>query len=412
MDWTCLLVDLTGGDLAQTWQEKTAGQEFATSLSFVGSREEAEVMLNGGSVLVQIIFAKENSGDVQSLLRSFQANVGCIAEFQGIVCDEPSPVFMAGVFEFGIEQFIASTTWTKDVAAITRNAVTLMSDAQSAEAKTVALSRSIRSADQAAIKKAASAIGDMAEYDYRLAYAKGKAAEATGDYNGAAQAFGSARGMNKMFRPSAASLGETLLVTGKIDEALDVFKSLEKTNPYDVERKANLAAAYVEKGDFAMAQRYVDAAVKLAPSNSKVLEAKAQVLLCTGKVGDAFKLMDDMSEVGPFFAAKLNELGIQLSQAGKGKSALALYQKAHKIVRPELKYKISLNAALACRRLKAWDMALKYVSRCEKEFGGNFPKLQKIRESISAAKAEEAQNSKSGGSDGEGGGGGSVEEAS
>jgi tetratricopeptide (TPR) repeat protein len=409
MEWTCLLVDLTGSDLAQTWQEKTAGQEFAMSLSFVGTREEAEVMLNGGSVLVQIIFAKENSGDVQSLLKSFQANVGCIAEFQGIVCDEPSPVFMAGVFEFGIEQFIASATWTKDIGAITRNAVTLMTDGESAEAKTVALSRSIRSADQAAIKKAASAIGDLAEYDYRLAYAKGKAAEATGDYSGAAQAFGSARGMNKMFRPSAASLGETLLVTGKIDEALDVFKSLEKTNPYDVERKANLAAAYVEKGDFAMAQRYVDAAVKLAPHNSKVLEAKAQVLLCTGKVGDAFKLMDDMSEVGPFFAAKLNELGIQLSQAGKGKSALALYQKAHKIVRPELKYKISLNAALACRRLKAWDMALKYVSRCEKEFGGNFPKLAKIRESISQAKAEEA---KAGGPTGTSEGGGGMEEAS
>lgn len=410
MEWTCLLVDLTGGDLAQTWQEKTAGQEFATSLSFVASREEAEVMLNGGSVLLQVIFAKDNSGDVQSLLKSFQSNVGCISEFQGIVCDEPSPVFMAGVFEFGIEQFIATATWVKDVAAVTRNAMTLMNDPSSAEAKTVALSRSIRSADQAAIKKAASAIGDMAEYDYRLAHAKGKAAEATGDYSGAAQAFGSARGMNKMFRPSAASLGETLLVTGKIDEALDVFKSLEKTNPYDVERKANLAAAYVEKGDFAMAQRYVDAAVKLAPTNSKVLEAKAQVLLCTGKVGDAFKLMDDMSEVGPFFAAKLNELGIQLSQAGKGKSALALYQKAHKIVRPELKYKITLNAALACRRLKAWDMALKYVARCEKEFGGNFPKLQKIRESIVAAKAEEAKAGTAG--EGGAGGAGGVEEAS
>ncbi len=413
MEWTCLLVDLTGSDLAQTWQEKTAGQEFATSLSFVGSVEEAEIMLNGGSVLVQVLFAKQNSGELQTLLRSFQSNVGCIAEFQALVCDDPDPIFMAGVFEFGIEQFVANSSWVKEVAAITRNAAVLLADAQSAEAKTVTLSRSIRSADQAAIKKAASAIGDLAEYDYRLAYAKGKAAEATGDYNGAAIAFGSARGMNKMFRPSAASLGETLLVTGNVDEALEVFKTLEKTNPYDVERKANLAAVYIEKGDFVTAQRYVDAATKLAPNNSKVLEAKAQVLLCTGKVGDAFKLMDNMSEVGPFFAAKLNELGIQLSQAGKGKSALALYQKAHKIVRPELRYKISLNAALACRRLKAWDMALKYVTRCEKEFGSNFPKLQKIRESLALAKAEDAKNAAAGGGDdGNGAAGGGIEEAS
>ena len=391
MEWTCLLVDLVGSDLAQTWQERAAGQDYAAALSCVTTVEEAQAMLNSGTVLCQVLFCDKNTGDLQTLLRSFQANVGCIAEFQGIVCDEPDPIFMAGVFEFGIEQFIASATWPKDVAALVRNAVQLASDPETAEAKTVTLSRSIRSADQGAIKKAAGALGELAEFDYRVAFAKGKAAEATDNYAEAVEAYGSARGMNKMFRPSAASLGETLLVTGRIDEALDVFKTLEKTNPYDVERKANLAAAYVEKGDFETAQKYVEAAAKLAPNNSKVLEARAQVLLCTGKVGDAFKLMDDMSEVGPFFAAKLNELGIQLSQAGKGKSALALYQKAHKIVRPELKYKISLNAALACRRLMAWDMALKYVARCEKEFGASFPKLEKIKETIKLAKQQQAK---------------------
>jgi tetratricopeptide (TPR) repeat protein len=100
-----------------------------------------------------------------------------------------------------------------------------------------------------------------------------------------------------------------------------------------------------------------------------LIETRAQICLGTGKIGEAFQLMDQMSEVGPFFAAKLNELGIRLSQAGKGKSALALYQKAHKIVRSELKYKISLNAALACRRLQEFDMALKYIIRCRKEYG-------------------------------------------
>lgn len=385
-EWNCLLVDLTGSDLALTWQAAIEGVEFLAHPTLVTTVEEAQVMLNGGSVLVQILFANEYSGDVQTLLRTFQSNIGCIAEFQGIVCDEPMPVFMAGAFEFGIEQFIGSAKWPKDVAAAVRNAVTLVQDPTTAEAKTVALSRSIRSADQAAIQRASQNLGDLAEYDYRVAFAKGKAAEATGDYHGAADAFSQSRQMNKMFRPSSASLGESLLVTGKVDEALEVFKALEKTNPYDVERKANIAAAYVEKGDFEAAQRYVEAAAKLAPKNSKVLEARAQVLLCTGKVGDAFKLMDDMSEVGPFFAAKLNELGIKLSQTGKGKSALALYQKAHKIVRPELRYKISLNAALACRRLKAWDMALKYVARCQKEYGASFPKLEKIRETILQAK--------------------------
>jgi tetratricopeptide (TPR) repeat protein len=414
MEWTCLLVDLTGSDLALTWQDLTQGQDYGVTLSFVGSLEEAQSMLNGGGVLVQVLFANEHSNDVQKLLKAFQANVGCISEFQVIVCSEPSPAFMAGTFEFGIEQFVALSSWPAEVAAVTRNAVALVSDPTSAEARTVKLTQSIRSADQARIRDAAKELGELAEYDYRVAYAKGKACEATGDFGGAVDAFASSRGMNKMFRPSASGMGESLLVTGRVDEALAVFKQLEKTNPYDVERKANIAAAYVEKGDFESAQKYVDAAAKLSPEHSRVLEARAQVLLCTGKVNEAFKLMDNMSEVGPFFAAKLNELGIQLSQAGKGKSALALYQKAHRIVRPELRYKISLNAALACRRLAAWDMALKYLSRCQREYGASFAKLEKIRESIVAAKAQlPAETAKpAGGGEGGGSGASGVNEAS
>ncbi len=401
MEWSCLLVDLTGSDLADTWQEKIAAFEFASPLLFANNLDEAQILLNNGGVFNLVIFSDQNSGNVQALLKAFQANVGCIADFQGIVCSNPSAAFMAGVFEFGVEQFFSLENWAEEVAALTRKTVETLSDPTSAESRTVNLSRSIRSADQAAIQKAAAAIKDLAEFDYRAAFAKGKACEATGDYNAAASSYAMSSAMNKMFRPGSASLGEALLVTGKVDEALEVFKTLEKTNPYDVERKANIAAAYIEKGDFESANRYVAMAEKIAPENSRVLEAKAQVLLCTGKVGEAFKLMDGMSEVGPFFAAKLNELGIQLSQSGKGKSALALYQKAHKIVRPELRYKISMNAALACRRLQAWDMALKYLARCQKEFGGPFPKLLKIKNSVNDAKAQSG-----------GGSGGTTEEAS
>lgn len=398
MDWYCLLVDLTGSDLAESWQDRISVHDLPAQVTFAASVDEAQILINSGSVLNLIIFADNNSGDVQQLLKTFQANIGCIADFQAIACSDPSAAFMAGVFEFGVEQFVSREAWAEEVAVIVRRTAEALNDPQSAEARTVTLSRSIRSADQAAILRAAKDIHELAEYDYRAAYAKGKACEATGDFDGAANSYAKSSSMNKMFRPGTSSLGETLLVTGKIDQALELFKILEKTNPYDVERKANIAAAYVEKGDFQSANRYVELAEKMAPGNSRVLEAKAQVLLCTGKIGEAFKLMDGMSEVGPFFAAKLNELGIQLSQAGKGKSALALYQKAHKIVRPELRYKISMNAALACRRLQAWDMALKYLARCEKEFGGPFPKLIKIKESIVQAKALVAQSSGASGS--------------
>lgn len=391
MQWTCLLVDLkTGSDLAQTWREQTADVNFAAALSVTTTQDEALAMLHSGGVLVLVVVTDECTTDVQALLKAFQINVGCIAEFQAIISDQPSPILMAGVYEFGVEQFLSRATWATELAAITHNALKLVSDPTTAEAKTVALSRSIRSADQTAIHKAEQQLGDLVTYDFRAAYAKGKALEATGDFAQATEVFGAAQGMNKMFRPAASSLGETLLITGRTDEAIEVFKKLELSNPHDVERKASLAVAYVEKGDFVTAQQYVQAADKMAPGHSRVLEAQAQVLLSTGKVGEAFKLLDGMSEVGPFFAAKLNELGIKLSQAGKGQNALALYQKAHKIVRPELRYKISLNAALACMRLKSWDMGLKYLARCEKEYGGVFPKLKKIRDAITTSKKQEA----------------------
>jgi tetratricopeptide (TPR) repeat protein len=102
-------------------------------------------------------------------------------------------------------------------------------------------------------------------------------------------------------------------------------------------------------------------------------------------------MMDSLSDAGPMFAAKLNEVGVKLSQAGKAKSALVLYQKAHKIVRNELKYKLSMNAALACHRLGDYDLALKFLARCQKEYGSSFPKLEKIRGAVTSAKAQQAK---------------------
>jgi tetratricopeptide (TPR) repeat protein len=389
MTWNCLIVDLDSPNRQDTWQAEVQGQDFGCELMYVTSPVEAQACLGTGSVLTMALFAQESTPDVQALLKGFQTHVGCLADFQIIICDEPDPKFIASVFEKGIEQFISVKDWGYQLAQITKRAIELVSDPTTPESKTMSLMKAIRSADQQTIQSTAQELKEIAEYDYRAAFAQGKAAEASGDFDLAIDAYKNASAMNKLFRPSTSSLGESLLVSGRIDEALEIFKKLEKTNPYDVDRKANIAAAYIEKGDFENAQKYVDAANGLAPSSSRVLEVKAQVLLCTGKINDAFKLLDDMSEVGPFFAAKLNELGIQLSQAGKGKSALALYQKAHKIVRSELKYKISLNAALACRRLKSWDMALKYLARCQKEYGAPFPKLEKLREAILKAKQEE-----------------------
>ena len=209
-------------------------------------------------------------------------------------------------------------------------------------------------------------VQSMSGYDYKAAYLTGKAQELQGDFAAAEESYRAASSMNKMFRPSSTSLGETLLINGKIKEATEIFEKLERSNPRDISRKLNLATAYVESGDTEKAREIIEQAQQLEESHPKLSEAKAHLLLSQGKVNDAFKLMDDLEDAGPLFASKLNELGIKLSKLGKTKSSLALYAKAHKVVRNDLKYKVSLNAALACRRAEDYKKGLQYLARSKR----------------------------------------------
>ena len=391
MDNTCLIVDLEG-KLAG-WRDELSPEEFPVDISYAASVDEALVNLSTGSVAMMVVVKDAIDDDLRKVLEVFQLNVGALAEFQIIVSD-PDPQFMAGVYEFGIESFLDPDEWQEGLKAFAENVCEVLADDNSAEAKMIKLTRTVRSQDKAAIAQVQAEMGDLGDYDYRAAYANGKAAEASGNYEKAVESFSTARSMNKMFRPSSSKLGETLLITGKTDQAIELFEELEKTNKSDFSRKTQLASAYVEKGDFDKAESFMAQAKELSPTNPKVKEVKAQILLCTGKIQDALKEMDGMSEVGPFFAAKLNEMGIKLSQQGEGKSAITLYQKAYKIVREDLRYKISLNAALACRRLNRPDLSLKYLDRCEQEFGGSFPKLEKIRAAVKQMMAKLAQAKK------------------
>jgi tetratricopeptide (TPR) repeat protein len=390
MEMTCLIIDLNAGDAEAKWNASPASKKALLEAKFAANLQQAQALIKSKLVSPMIILATDFSPDVKALLSDYQTAFGPMSDFQVIVNSDPSPQFMVSVFEFGIEQFVANETWVEDVSAVCRDVHTKMGDPESAEYRTMTLVLAIRDADVGKITEAQAGVADLAAYDFRAAYANGKANEAAGDYSAAIDSYKSANGMNKMFRPVSTRLGEACLITGRVDEAIEIFQKLERSNPRDIDRKAYLASAYIEKGDFEKAQKYIEEAERLDPGSSRVVEVKAQVMLCQGNFSAAFALLDKMSDVGPFFAAKLNDLGINLSKSGKGKSALALYQKAHKVVRSELKYKITLNAVLACRRLGDFDMALKYVSRCAKEYGSLFPKLAKIKQALESERAQKA----------------------
>lgn len=386
MDWTCLLIDIDEAGVAETWQGLTADRTYPLQLSFA-SINEAEALLDTGMVASIVVFGAnpEKRASLLSILDSYRKKVGPIAIFQALVAADPDPDLLNDVFEYGIEKFLRDDTWAVDLQSFLEGVATILADEQSSEFQTIRLARSMAKGDKGGIADAEKILGETSRYDYLAAYSKGNALQAIGKFEEAAEAFQTSGKMNKMFRPADVSLGENYMIMGKVDEAIAVFEKLDKQNARNIDRKANLAVAYLEKGDPAKANQYLAEAQALNPGHPRLAEAQAQIALSTGKINEAFKMMDNLKDVGPLFAAKLNEMGIKLSQQGKGKSALALYQKAHKIVRKELRYKISLNAALACYRMQDFATALKYVGRCEQEYGKKFDKTEKIRAACTQA---------------------------
>lgn len=390
MEWTCLVVDLGGSNLSSTWNE--TNREFALNVNVVDAAE-ALAMLDTGLVVAMVIHnpALEQRGTLLKLCDTYRRKVGPLPQFQAIVSQgDPDPQLLNDVFEFGIENFFGLQAWQDELVALCKSVAETIGDTNSSEHRVIQLSRSMAKGDKGGVAEAERALTEASRYDYLAAYSKGHALQAIGKFEEAAEAFRASGQMNKLFRPADTGLGENLLVLGKTDEAIALFEKLDRMNGVNVDRKASLAVAYLEKGDIAKAQAYWKEAARLEPSHPRVAEAKAQMLLVSGKINEAFDMMNNLQDVGPFFATKLNEMGIKLSQAGKGKSAIALYQRAHKIVRKELRCKISLNAALACYRMREFENALKYLARCEQEYGRKLEKVDKIRAASQAAMKAEA----------------------
>ncbi len=381
MERICILLDLNAQGLDESWSELVSDQNYALKLNYI-SIEELAPMLETGTVVAMLIFAEKSGPQVANSLNLFRKYVGPLPGFQAIVAEDPDPFLISQAFEYGVEQFLTQVEWPLQLVGLTETIAALADDKDSIEAKTLRLNWSIVYGDQGQILQSKEALVEAASYDYVAAYAKAHALQAVGQFGEAIEAFRASEKLNKTFRPASTGLGESLLVMGKVDEAIAIFEKLERQNNKSVERKTSLATAYVEKGEKGKSDEMLRQAEDLSPGHPRILEARAEILLAEGKVAEAFKMMDDLQDVGPSFAARLNEMGIKLSQQGKGKNALALYKKAHKIVRHELRYKISLNAALACYRLTEYQVALQYLARCEKEFGGVYEKVEKVRQAI------------------------------
>lgn len=378
MTWKIIVADFT---CSLEWEPLIARlSHLQNEISFVYSTlsEDFLLHLNSPETVGLVIAAEEFSPEVENAYRQYQQIVGCLPEFLALICDEPSPRFVVSIFEFGIENIIRKEHIVDRFEILAQVIKTTLSDESTPEFHAINLALGLRTSNQALIQNAGTAMKAIAGDDYRAAYVAGRALEAQGVYGEAERAYKLAFGINKMFRPGSSSLAEALMVTGKVDEAVAILERMEKSNPRDISRKSTLIAAYTEQGQTEKAAKALAEAAEIAPDHPKLVEAKVNIMLAEGKIVEAFNLMPQMENAGVLFASRLNDMGIRLSKEGKAKQALALYNKAHKIIRQDLRYKLSMNCALACRRLGDFEMALKYLARCKKEFGKSFDKLDQI----------------------------------
>lgn len=378
MTWKIIVVDFADTLEWEPLVARLSHLEPVISFVYSTSTEDLLLHLNSPEAVGLVVASQEYSPAVENALRQYQQIVGCLPEFLALICDDPSPRFVVSIFEYGVENIIRKELLVDRLETLAQLIKTTLSDETTPEFHAINLAVGLKTSNQVLIQNAGVAMKAIAGDDYRAAYVAGKALEAQGVYGEAEKAYKMAYGINKMFRPGSSSLAEALMVTGKIDEAVAILERMEKSNPRDIARKSTLIAAYTEQGQTEKAAKALAEAAALAPDHPKLVEAKVNIMLAEGKISEAFNLMPQMENAGVLFASRLNDMGIRLSKEGKAKQALALYNKAHKIVRQDLRYKLSMNCALACRRLGDFEMALKYLARCKKEFGRSYDKLDQI----------------------------------
>ncbi|MCA9525912.1 MAG: tetratricopeptide repeat protein, partial [Myxococcales bacterium] len=63
------------------------------------------------------------------------------------------------------------------------------------------------------------------------------------------------------------ALGRSLLLSGEPDQAITEFESVLRQNPDDLKARNNLAAGYLDKGDYATSLRYVKEVLAVQPKN-------------------------------------------------------------------------------------------------------------------------------------------------
>ena len=379
--WVCLFVDLSGSFVAGQWRQSTDRIRLGMDLKFAYNAEEAMDYIYKLPVAVLVIATSSNGKDLGVVLRGFQHMVGCFTDFQAIVTDDPTPQDLSNYYEYGIDKVFNKQDWQEDVKRLILDTVVALNDPECLEAKALIITSQIKNSRNIDVAAAEAHLGQE-DVDHRSAFTRGSLRERAGDYDGATVAFSKSRQLNRRFLPASSKLAETFLILGRVDEAIEIFEELESVNPNHAERKATLATAHMAKGNTAKAQQLMNEAAALNPDNAQLIVAQGIAALDKKEYKLAMRLLSGQRNLGTYIVQKLNNVGIELARGNRIEDALQLYEMTIQIVEPNLRYKIDMNAALACYKAGQFQAALEFLEKCEKDYGGSFDKLERVRKNV------------------------------
>ena len=124
------------------------------------------------------------------------------------------------------------------------------------------------------------------------------------------------------------AMGEFLLKSHRLDEAITQFEIVLASHPYDPDANFQLGSAFMEKGDLELAIRHFERTLKKEPENPEAETNLANVLLKSERVEEAVEHYRNVVRHEPSSALAHYNLAVGLHRLGLLPEAIAHYKEA------------------------------------------------------------------------------------
>lgn len=342
--------------------------------------DDALSRLTTGQFLIIAVVSETLAGNTDRFLRTSQKNLGALPQWQILIGDNPGMELQLLCQELSLRTFWGATDVRKTFGPWVLDQNRLVTDKTDEADRSLRIGVALAQGKWEIIEKSLDSLKDEATHDFRIAFNLGMYHEKKDRAELALQFYTQSLQINSKFIPAIYRQAQMLLETGKAAEAIKSFERLEVVNPRNPDRKALMAQAYADTGDWEKAKELKNAASSLEPDNPLARELDVRIAFESGDVSGALKALEKCATTNDYFIRKLNAEAVKLSQSDQAEQALTLYGKAWDIAPDHIKFRISYNIALAFYRQGNFTEAMTYCDRADSECTDPaFDKIQKLR---------------------------------